>query len=585
VAKATKELLADGAADAEQNQSASSATGDLQSLLHELDMPVFEPHAAAVSGEQAVANQNLPLDADEQLLDAQLAVLSDAPLTADSPVPRSSDPNSVVAAEPAPSTANAAPNLATRAITHVPESEWFDVTLGMLNADDTAVDPRARLAWRFKAASAANKLLGPLCPSKEERAELAASLRKYEVTLREEAGPAPAGAKQVTDALHAQLSKDASAQLDRTLTKLEDKLLAIDELVSDDAFRMRWNKERETPKALLRYARLLAARRFNVGYRRDRFEALAQELLTVKQPGGALQLMPRNKAGPVLQQLLRALPRTATAVTERAASVGYLRDALDRLQHLNGTKQFFDSGFFLDVHGYKVSMHDQITNPEFLYLCVATNVEIHNRLCSWSSKAAPDGKQDGKHSATAGAAASAAPTLAALQAQLRAQEQAVQAVFANFRKPIASGPPAAAPATTKKHAKAKRERAYTAGGSSSVLRFVAAAVLLSLALGANLYTSGVLSFSEAPTNLSSAELHALSPLLLRATLKAKRTHLEGLLSRPAWRRLEPRERRTAAAALAKKLSDLGVLHAEIFAFRTRAIEIDFGTVVYVDDTK
>jgi hypothetical protein len=565
VAKASKELIPEGAATKLPDQPADPAAPNLQSLLHELDSPSFERHAAANGGDEPVANESGPLDADERLLDAQLLVLSESPVPAESAVAADSDPASIVPDEVARSN-----QLSTRAITHVPESAWFDVTLGILGADDAGVDPKARLAWRFKAVSAANKLLGPLCPSKDDRAELVAQLRKYELSLREQAGPPPQAAKQGMDALHARLSKDAVAQLDRALTKLEDKLLAIDELVSEDAFRMRWNKERETPKVLLRYARLLAARRFNVGFRRDRFEGLAHELLTGKLPSGALVLLPRSKAGPVLHQLLRALPRTASSPADRAAAIGYLRDALDRLENLGAAKQFFDSGFFLDVHGYKVSMHDQITNPEFLFLCVAMNVEIHNRLHSWSSS---------------NALASSAPALGTLQAQLRGQESAVQGVFANFRKPIASSPPVAAPPAAKKPARPKTLRMPAIEGATSTLRVVAAAVLVVVVLTTNLYVSGALRFEEPVISVAAAELHALSPLLVRASMNAKHTRFDGLLSRPAWYRLRPEERRTMAAALAQKLFKLGVRDAVVFAYKTRAIEIHFGTLVYVDDAK
>ena len=197
-----------------------------------------------------------------------------------------------------------------------------------------------------------------------DRRELVALLRQYELSLRAAVPSPPTGTKQLTDALHLALPAELIDAQERALSKVEDKLLAIDECVADEAFRMRWNKERETPKALLRYARLLAARRFNIGYRRDRFEALAHELLTAKTPAGLSMYYaaaPRRRR--CCDELLRGLPRAANTPAERAAAHSYLRDALDRLHGITSAKQFFASGFFLDVHGYKVSMHDHVSNP------------------------------------------------------------------------------------------------------------------------------------------------------------------------------------------------------------------------------
>jgi hypothetical protein len=561
------------------SESARAELGNPSRSLFELDAPSLPAGSpAAVSG-KVPANTNaahsaaaerpteseLLAQADADALDLELQALADSPALPDS------DAAALSAEELlATQAAAAGSKLSTRAATHVPEAERFDGLLEPSPAGDAAADPRLRLSWRFKATTTAYRLLSPLCPT-PDRQELVALLRKYELTLRAAAGAPAAGTKQLTDALHLALPDQLSDELERALAKVEDKLLAIDETVADEAFRMRWNKERETPKTLLRYARLLASRRFNIGYRRDRFEALAQELLCAKTPAGQLVLMPRAKAAPVLAQLLRGLPRSGSSSEERAAASAYLRDALDRLDGLSGAKQFFDSGFFLDAHGYKVSMHDHVANPEFLYLCVALNVEIHNRLHAWS-------RLDRARGST--------PPLAALQAQLRAQEQAVQGVFANFRKPrdAAGAAPASAPAS-KKPLKAKPSRKSPSAGGVGLFGFVAVCLFALGGLGANLFATGVVSLREPLVPLSEPELARLSPLLVQGKLSAKGTRLDGLLARRAWLALAPGERRAAAQLLAKNLEQLGIHHARVFAYQTRAIEVEFGGVAYVDDAR
>ncbi|MEY4581632.1 MAG: hypothetical protein RL701_6335, partial [Pseudomonadota bacterium] len=359
----------------------------------------------------------------------------------------------------------------------------------------------------------------------------------------------------------------------RSLTELESALLSVDEGLNDENFKAHFNREREQPKALLRYARFLGARRFGIGYRRDRFETLALELLTARLPSGRLLLMPRKRAGQVLQQLLRGLHRPPVHADEQSSALSYLRDALDRLEQLAGSKQFFDSGFFLDVYGYKISMHDRITSPEFLYLCVALDVEVHNRLQLWSS---------------AGALKASPGPLTALQVQLRAQQEAAQGVFSDFHRPlVGAGPASAARAQTPVRKAPKRAEAPQpkAADTATRWRMVAAGVFVLAAVGANLYAMGYLQWSVAPRALEGAELKELSPLLVTGRLTQDGKRFSGLLARPEWLRLSPNERVAEAARLANVFKRRGIDHAEVLAYKARAMQIDYGTVVYVDDAK
>jgi hypothetical protein len=98
-----------------------------------------------------------------------------------------------------------------------------------------------------------------------------------------------------------------------------------------------------------------------------------------------------------------------------------------------------------------------------------------------------------------------------------------------------------------------------------------------------LFTTGVVRLREPPLVLAPDELHALSPLLLRGTLDQKRSRFEGLLSRPKWSHLPLRERRNAASLFAKNLEQRGIHHGRVLAYKSRAMEVDFGGVNFVDD--
>jgi hypothetical protein len=355
-------------------------------------------------------------------------------------------------------------------------------------------------------------------------------------------------------------------------------LLAADASISQEAFKTRWNREHTDLRQLLRYARLLAGRRFGIGYRRDRFEALALELLTLKLPSGRLQLMPRRRASQVLRQLLRGLYRPSANTDDNKQAVHYLRESLDRLDAISDAKQFFDTGLYLDIYGYKISRHDRILSPEFLYLSIAVEVDVHNLLLSWSqASAAETGKP---------------LSLAPLQLQLRAQKEAAQAVFHDFHKPLAgsSGSAPRASGSAPKASESKRVRSLPAAPTkrksappSRAGRYVAAGLFVLAALGANLYVTDAVPWRQPPHVLMQATLHAVSPLLVSGRLSADGKRFSGSVSRPSWLKLTPSERGRAAESIASELKRRGIEHAQLMAYKERAIDIDFGTVVYVDD--
>jgi hypothetical protein len=569
--------------------NASSRSASQLKALTELDQPDFEfrrPSELLVDAELATAPASLPpmaadSDGSSEALEqsdfrpitGKAAPSDDDALALDFQRFSSSEQNAVrnSAAERA-SGADAGhltvrtvlePDVATRVHTHVAPAAWFDATLAVA----APVDPRQRLAWRFDAARAAYKLLLPTAPTPEARAVMVNVLLRYEKMLRSAAGSNREGAARDSENPHAQLSERHVPELEQCMSEVEGALLTLDECLPNDQFEQRFSKQHVAPKQLLHYARFLASREFGIGYPRDRFEMLAQELLTAKLPSGRLRMMSRKRAAGVLLPLLRGLARPALSMEAQTAQVAYLCGALDRLQSLTGAKQFFDSGFYMDVYGYKISMHERIASPEFLYLCVAINVELHNKLHAWSQPPAGAGKRGSSGS------------LATLQVQVRAQHEAAQAVFPDFHRPIGAAAESRGAAK-----KAKRSKAWGVSGSNLV-RFVAAALLVVVALSANLFVSGVLQLERPPEVLTAERLRDLSPLLINGRLTADGKHFAGLVARPSWNRMTPRQRQDAADSLAQALKAQGIDHAEVNAYKIRAIQVDFGSVVFVDASK
>jgi hypothetical protein len=274
--------------------------------------------------------------------------------------------------------------------------------------------------------------------------------------------------------------------------------------------------------------------------------------------------------------LLAGLPQAA-APEEREPAVQHMREALDRLSEIEGPKEFFESEFFLDLHGYKISMRDQITCPEFLYLCTAIQVELHNRMLAWSRLGAP--------------------SAGALRSQLEAQQRAAEEVFTNFRRPrsATAGKSSPRPAPAKEampqpvpaRRKKRKKRADSAEDDATDygpwIKVAGLALVIAICGTWVFYDLGMFSIGTPPTTVSSTDLQQLSPLLIRATF-APRTHqLEGLIQRPAWSRLSKQERRALAAELAAKLKAKNIPNAKIFAYTSTVITIEFSTVVFVDE--
>jgi hypothetical protein len=463
----------------------------------------------------------------------------------------------------------------TRLQTHVTPEQNFDATLRLPRSRDTLDGRRGRLAVRYKSACTAFKLLSGFEISSSARKELVELFSGYEAGLRAVLPPTETGDKRDSDHLHSSLPAPGFDEHERALSRVEDRLLALDDMITEDDFRASVTKQKHAIKLLLRYARVLAIKRFNIGYRRDRFEYLACELLTDAGPDKRLQLLPRDQAGPVLHHLLAGLPQVA-ALEERAPAIEHMHEALDRLAEIDGPKAFFESEFFVDLHGYKISMRDQITCPEFLYLSAAMHVELHNRMLAWSR--------------------SGTPSSSSLRSQLQSHQRAAEEVFSNFRRPrstpAAKSSPRPAPSTealprppprarTKKRKRAEESVERPSLGVWIKLAGLTLAIVVSSA--SLLHSAGVFQIGTPPTKLSSAQLQALSPLLLRASVVPGQHRLDGLVSRVAWQSLSKQERRAVAASLASQLKRQNIPNARILGYKSPVIQIEFSTVVFVDE--
>lgn len=375
-------------------------------------------------------------------------------------------------------------------------------------------------------------------------------------------------------------SKDEIDRLERLISPIEDKLLALDDLVPDALLAARVELAKISPKVLARYGRLLVSRRIQAGPRRDRFEWIATTLLSRKTKEGARTLVGPERAAQALELLIGGLPFKAKE-QELEEAVEFLTDALDRLAKFPDQEAFFDSEFYIDVHGYKVSMREQLLSPNFVYLSVAINTRLHNRIEQWIGSMermynANQLKQEGTPREQ-------------LTRRLREADDAVASIFnvkpRGVPAPVTSLVPrvdSKAPGIESKRPKAKAAK-KKARGTGFDGRLIQLLIVLAVILGSGGYLAlqmGLVKLDERH-DLPAAQLKQLSPRIFRSfvTGQGKSQRFEGVMNRPDWRKLSPTERREEAERIASGLRRLGIHKGVVLAGNTKVIEINDGLVV------
>jgi hypothetical protein len=376
----------------------------------------------------------------------------------------------------------------------------------------------------------------------------------------------------------ASCTKDEIDRVERLISPIEDKLLALDDLVQDAMLAARVETGKISAKVLARYGRLLVSRRIQAGPRRDRFEWIATTLLSRKTKEGNRALVGPERAAQALELLVGGLPFKAKEQELEEAMV-FLTDALDRLGKLRDQEAFFDSEFYIDVHGYKVSMREQLLSPSFVYLSVAINARLHNRMEQWIAS------MERVHN-TNQLTQEGSPR-EQLTRRLREADDAVNSIF-NVKLRTAPAPVAridskAPPQELKKTPSKRVPKKAAKLGIGMNRRLLALLVMLAIILGSGgylAYRTGLVTLEER-RDVPAKQLKQISPLIFRSfvTGAGKDQRFEGVMNRPVWRKMSPTERREEADRIAGALRKMGIDKGVVFAGNTKVIEINDGLVV------
>ncbi len=425
------------------------------------------------------------------------------------------------------------------------------------------------------------RFMGFLAIADEDRKQVARMLMELEAVFGGAQGQ-PSLIKEPEKALNGASPQQLDG-VERQLGPIEDKLLALDDMVPPEVFANQLGSPKHHKKLLVRYGRLLVSRRLAAGQRRDRFEAIATRLLVASAADGQRRLLPPERAKPVLEQLIGGLPRKIKE-DELNESLEYLHEMRERLGTLTTHEQFFD-GFFLDLHGYKVSMREQLVCSEFVYLSVWLNVEVANRIDAWIA--------DLEHLYDSNQLTSEGSPREQITRRLHEQETAVDDSFGVIRRPPPQPRPEpikAAPAAKRSTNKNERTRAWPQLSiviDGRVIR-LALAVVVILCTATYLAVKTGAAGAPAVRALSHDQLSALSPLLVRGWIKGtdEKRYLDAAVRRSAWQQLDARVRSQRADELAHALKAQGVERAEVAALRGgRVITIEGGVVEFVKGGK
>jgi hypothetical protein len=298
--------------------------------------------------------------------------------------------------------------------------------------------------------------------------------------------------------------------------------------------------------------------------------------------------MAPERALGVLQHLIGGLPRKVRQ-QELEEALTYLNDAQERLSRMSSHDELFESGLFLDFHGYKVSMREQLLSPEFLYLSVSLNVTLYNKLEEWIAER--ERLHDSNQLTSDGTPRQQ------IMGRLHAQEAEVDASFGVRRK--SSGRiEAVRPESHRPRVEAliESQRAPKGGGGFTFgfaldRSFIALIVAVLVVIGAGtslLFTTGLV--GKVPVKaLDVKALQHLSPLLVRGAYvgKGDDRKLKAFTLTKRWEAIEPRKRSEAADELAKTLSLENVHDADVLLLSNQqpVITIERGTVTLVQGGK
>lgn len=415
---------------------------------------------------------------------------------------------------------------------------------------DAVVARARRAAEGFRASSRVLELLSSALPETDEVTEL--------VALRDELGRAfDALTTSPPDTIEPEVRR-----LEAELPRLEHRLETLDARIPMGWFREHFDVTRASPVALADYAALLGRYLKDTSARLDRIQFLLTRLISLFVPTDEATHERRRSL------LAEALPPIPTEDSIRRAALDFFASAGRRLDEVERVEQLVESGFFVDVFGYKLSLREQLLDPDVM----AAAIELNGAISRCLRRVAEAGT-----TSDADLAAHLTDVEARVRAtfqQLREDERPAQQRFEHW---LAQN--AAKRAEKAEKASAPLRARPTPSRAPRVSRRTVLAVATATLLGVAL----LLSPGERLSELSAEELTRLSPVLTAGVMSPRDQprSFVGRVDGERWGAMKPEDKKRAAAGLAETLTARGLVSGTVLSEQEVVVRIEGGKVLLV----
>jgi hypothetical protein len=354
--------------------------------------------------------------------------------------------------------------------------------------------------------------------------------------------------------------EDALRKLESGVAQLEQKVHTLDAQIPMGWFREHFDASQSSSVALADYASLLGRHAGVDSTRLDRIQFLLTRLVS-------FFISPEDDTPALRRQLLaEALPPSTLTPTTREAVVAFCHDAIRRLGTFTRLKELIDSGFFVDVRGYKLSLRAQLLDPDVMTAVIELN-EATSETLDRLAEAEQEGKALEEHLAEVDL------RIKSIFKQLRVDESAETQKFEAWIKGSAVARaggkrPRKAAEYMAIHANAREDKRLLLGGITLVLFLV---MLFRFPSSQKLHT------------LTPAECAELSPLVVAgaaAPADAPKIFV-GSIDKSQWALMDGDARRKVAVELAEHVGAKGWVAATVMLEEQVVIQIESGNVLVV----
>lgn len=408
-----------------------------------------------------------------------------------------------------------------------------------------------RASEQFRAHCRVLGLISPLIPNTAEHEELEALSGSLEAGFN---------ALVLLDGL---ALEDALRALESGVQTLEQKLEALDGQIPMGWFREHFDASQASSVALADYATLLGRYAGVDPARLDRIQFLLTRLVS-------FFVSPEDDSPALRRQLLaEALPPPTLPATTREAVVAFCHDAIRRLGTFTRLKDLIASGFFVDVRGYKLSLRQQLLDPDVMTTVIELNEATSATLDRLAEAEQAQGKALEEHLAEVDL------RIKAIFKQLRVDESEKTQQFEDWLKR------SAAERAAGQRPRRLRGRDFMAIRANP--REDKRLILGAIALVLGLVMLFRLPHAQKLRTLTPDECAQLSPLVVSgaaAPQDAPRIFV-GAIDKSRWALMDGPSRRDVALELARQVAARGWVAATVMLEEQVVIQIEDGNVLVV----